>query len=200
MLESVLSREAAKELFKDIKSVYANENKRQLLLQMRTNLSLDAGQLADSWLIWSNGWCRGQSCRRSRQLPQSKQSQTSMMAMTMKERMEIRETTLHLTPHPLAASTPQTIQEEWVGRDFSPWVDCIEFFAVKKKSSTNLWYKFIHYLVLTATTLQEQISFRKKDNVETVEPNKVEPEATDVIKVFTVDEEFEWIIWACNKY
>ena len=51
MLESVLSREAAKELFKDIKSVYANENKRQLLLQMRTNLSLDAGQLADSWLI-----------------------------------------------------------------------------------------------------------------------------------------------------
>jgi len=51
MLESVLSREADKELFKDIKSVYANENKRPLLLQMRTNLSLDAGQLADSWLI-----------------------------------------------------------------------------------------------------------------------------------------------------
>ena len=44
-------------------------------------------------------------------LPQSKQSQTSMMVMTMKERMEIRETTLHLTPHPLAANTPQTIQE-----------------------------------------------------------------------------------------
>ena len=43
MLESVLSRDAAKDLFKDIKSVYANENKRQLLLQMRTNLSLDAG-------------------------------------------------------------------------------------------------------------------------------------------------------------
>ena len=119
------------------------------------------------------------------------------MAMTMKERMEIRETTLHLTPHPLAANTPQTIQE--VGGGFSPWVDCIAFFALKKKS-TNLWYKFIYYLVLTTTTLQEQISFRKKDNVETVEPNKVEPEATDVIKVFTVDEEFEWIIWACNKY
>ena len=49
--------------------------------------------------------------QKQRQLPQSKQSQTSMMAMTMKERMEIRETTLHLTPHPLAASTPQTIQE-----------------------------------------------------------------------------------------
>ena len=50
-MESVLSREAAKDLFKDIKSVYANENQRRLLLQMRTNLSLDVGQLADSWLI-----------------------------------------------------------------------------------------------------------------------------------------------------
>ena len=42
VLESVLSNEADKELFKEIKSVYADENKRQFLLQMGTNQSMNA--------------------------------------------------------------------------------------------------------------------------------------------------------------
>ena len=41
VIESVLSREVDKVLFKDIKAVYADESKRQFLLQMATTKSMD---------------------------------------------------------------------------------------------------------------------------------------------------------------